>query len=236
MFKAIKSWIISFLHIQLIITLFSLPIFIMWGLPVSILALLGNLIFSPLLALFIALCCLITFCELLQIPHSLADQCLEFVGKFWYKLLSLSSPQWLTGCPIKLLPLTITCCSISYFLYKKYNPSKKDLVKINSILLLIIFSAKSFIPNNALFNYDHMHVIQCNNQTICIDNGTFSRKRSPQSWIDYTLLSDLVKYTGSPQIDTFISFKNNKRTYRAAKLLERQAGISKIILPSQLQN
>lgn len=86
------------------------------------------------------------------------------------------------------------------------------------------------LQQDTQFQYEHMHVIRYKNHTYCIDNGTFSRKRSAQSWIDYTLLTDLVKYTGQPHIDTFISYKNNKRTYHAAKLLERQAGVQKIYL------
>ena len=231
MLKKIKSWAVDFLHLQLVITLFSLPIFIVWGLPISMLSLFGNLLFSPLLVLFIGLCCLITFFEIAQIPYALFVQLLEWTSELWYKLLSLSNSAWLTGCSQNSLIIAVMACIVAYLFNRKYAPSKKKALFVLIFLLATVFITDWFLRKNLYFHLDHMHILQMHNRTICIDCGTFSKKRSPQSWIDYTLLSSLVQYTGKPHIDTFITFAQNKRTYHAAKLLERQAGVSKIIIP-----
>lgn len=234
MFKIIQSWLISFLHIQLIITLFSLPILIMWGLPISTVSLLGNLLFSPLLMFFIALCCMITLFEMFGFSHTYFDYALEQVSTLWYKILSWSSPSWLTGYPIKLLPVTLVACLIFYWFHRQEQTKMKQIY-MSILLLCIIFIAKCFVSLDGHFHYDHMDVIRYKGHTFCIDHGAFSRKRSPQSWIDYTLLPDLVSHTGSPKIDTMITYKNNKRTYRAAKQLERQACIQNLHFPKKLK-
>ena len=234
MLKGIKNWLISFVHLQLVITLFGLPIFVLWGLPVSCATLLGNFIFSPLLVLFIGLCCMITLCELIYIPHALFDYALEQTSMIWYKLLSWSSPAWLIGCSLRTLPIVLLCCIIFYLFHAQTNPSKEKQILLSACFLFIIFSSNYVLKKNVYFIVDQTHILHFQNHTVCIDNGTLSKKRSAQSWIDYTLLPELIRYTGSPHIDTFISFNTNKRIYRAAKKLELQASIKNIFFRNRL--
>ena len=57
--------------VHLAVTLVSLPILIMWGLPFSLAASIGNIAFTPLLACFLAISSLIFFTELLFIPNAM---------------------------------------------------------------------------------------------------------------------------------------------------------------------
>jgi hypothetical protein len=233
MFQSIKNWLAAFVHLQLIIMLFSLPILVLWGLSISCATLPGNLIFSPLLFIFIALCCLITLCELAGISHALLNHTLEYAAAAWYRLLGWSSPTWLTGCSLKALPVILICCAIFYLAHQRKNPSKQQQIFLILFLLTVIFVSEFFLQRNISFRVENLYVVHYKNHTVCIDAGTFSKKRSAQSWIDYTLLPEIVRQTGRPHIDTFISYKNNKRTYHAAKQLERQAGVKKILLPKR---
>lgn len=81
--------------------------------------------FSPLLVLFIGLCCLITFFEIAQIPYALFVQLLEWTSELWYKLLSLSNSAWLTGCSQNSLIIAVMACIVAYLFNRKYAPSKK---------------------------------------------------------------------------------------------------------------
>ena len=128
MLKTVTNWIISFVHIQLIITLFSLPILILWGLPISLASLLGNFIFSPLLFIFIMLSCIITLCAILNIPYHFFVICLEKISTVWYSLLSYGSPSWLTGCSIRTLPIVLICCTLFILHIKKTKQKNNKLV------------------------------------------------------------------------------------------------------------
>jgi hypothetical protein len=49
------AYLVTFTQTQLVITLISLPILVAWGLGYSVMSLVGNLLFSPVLTLFLIL-------------------------------------------------------------------------------------------------------------------------------------------------------------------------------------
>ena len=48
----IIQWLTNFALVQLFLTLISLPILIAWGLPISCISPIGNMIYNPLLCIF----------------------------------------------------------------------------------------------------------------------------------------------------------------------------------------
>src|SRR5690348_393527 len=50
---AAYHWILAMINVQLFMTLISLPICTAWGIPLSMLTILGNLLFSPFLTVYI---------------------------------------------------------------------------------------------------------------------------------------------------------------------------------------
>src|SRR5437763_195216 len=95
--KKVKFFIIRFVQLQLFITLFSLPLLISWGIPLSLLSPLGNLIFGPVLTIFLFLSSLIFFSELIGIPNGLLIALLEKITTWWLCIMHANTQSWLVG-------------------------------------------------------------------------------------------------------------------------------------------
>jgi len=87
----IQRWFLRFIQVQLFITTISLPILLSWGLPISLLSPLGNLIFFPVLVLFLLLSSLVFFFEIIHIPNEWLIYCLEKVTLAWFSILSIGN-------------------------------------------------------------------------------------------------------------------------------------------------
>ena len=65
----VNYWLMRTIYVQLYLSLMSSPILIYWGLPVSLASPLGNILFNPLLVVFLFFSSLLFFTELLHIPN-----------------------------------------------------------------------------------------------------------------------------------------------------------------------
>ena len=89
-------FLLTALRIQLFITLVALPILVYWGLTVSILTIAGNIIFAPLLTIFLLLASLIFFLEILHFPNYYVIYLLEQLSCLWLKISPINPKQfWL---------------------------------------------------------------------------------------------------------------------------------------------
>src|SRR5579862_7575785 len=98
---------ITTLSMQLFLSLVSLPILASWGLPISLMSPIGNVIFSPLLTLFLLLSSIIFFCELFCIPNEFFVWLLELVSQVWRWGLSCTYGSALIACKKPALWLCI---------------------------------------------------------------------------------------------------------------------------------
>ena len=92
-----KRYILNFTQTQLIVTLASIPILVGWGLQISLMSFIGNLIFTPILTIFLILSSIIFFTELLGLPNSFVIKILEITTNFWENALNLGKKEWLIG-------------------------------------------------------------------------------------------------------------------------------------------
>lgn len=106
--KRTEKFLVRSFQLQLYLTLISGPILVYWGLPISLASPIGNIVFHPLLTLFLFLSSLIFFCQILHIPHGICIYGLQKTSHLFHYLLGLGSQQWLMGF-IKP-PLWILCC------------------------------------------------------------------------------------------------------------------------------
>ena len=232
------SYLTRFLYIQLFITLGSLPILISWGLPLSIMSPVGNLLFTPFLMLFLLLSSLIFFLELLHIPNALLIYFLEKTVTGWTSVLSLNSPTWLIGFSQPSIVFFIVLIVATFFIvhHKKLGQPSKGILCF-SLLLILAFSYLKWHSNPP-----HTSQLECNkgvitlfhknNQTIMIDPGVLGRRASTQSWIEYTLLSELNKAYGSTAIDHLIILQPGALAFEAVEFLCKQANVKNIYLTS----
>src|SRR3989339_1295099 len=117
--QSLKANFLFFIELQLLISIVVLPVLIAWGLPVSIMSILGNLIFTQLLTAFIFVSTLLFTTDLLGIPNYFIAQALELITNIWHYILSFGSAHWLVGFPEWIFFISLLCaiaaCSLYYF-------------------------------------------------------------------------------------------------------------------------
>lgn len=233
-FTTIKKWIVNFLHIQLFLSLVSLPVLTAWGLPFSVVTLLGNLFFTPLLTAFLLCCSCIFFLELFHIPNSICINVLEYITQLWLWILSYSSSSWMTALSAKFLWITIVTAFIGYLLL--CIADHISLMTKNSLLLSLLCTP--FIIQYYIKNNHHYRIIHKKKDCLCIsknkdltlyDNGALNQAHRPEQWVDYTLLPTLIKQYGMPQSITFFIAQPTIRTLQSLLRLQKHFFIKKII-------
>lgn len=85
----------SLLLLQAILTIVAVPFLVAWDLPMSRISIIGNILFTPVITLFILISSLIFLTELLHIPNGFLCSLLNVITKHWLQALSCSSPDWL---------------------------------------------------------------------------------------------------------------------------------------------
>ncbi len=91
----IKAYLSNFLQTQLIVTIAAVPILVNWGLSLSLMTFAGNLLFSPILTIFLILSSLVFFTQLLHIPNYFLIVTLDWFTQTWDNILAHGSQDWL---------------------------------------------------------------------------------------------------------------------------------------------
>lgn len=218
--QKLKTNFLFFLELQLLISLVILPILIAWGLPISMMSIVGNLVFAQFLSIFIFLSALLFSSNLLGISNYFITQALELVTNIWYYFLSFGSAYWLIGLPLWIFPISLGSAIIVCVMYhtNTYNQSKRILIL--GILLVMIFTINQiFQPRYAQATMIHgaskIHFIKVHHKIYAFDCGALGARPSSQSWIEYTLIPSLIKSMGATSIDTLVLCKSNSRTHQA---------------------
>jgi hypothetical protein len=238
--KNIQNYIINFTKSQLIVTLVSIPILVGWGLQISMMTFIGNLIFAPVLTIFLILSSLVFFTELIGIPNFFIIKSLEFVTIFWDIVLSLGKKEWLWGfCkPTTFFLFLMPIIAFLILIFIKAKSSKMKFLSMLGFCLLAIcwlstvpqFLSKQ--PTSSTF-YDGKLTINfdTNKRITMIDNGFFNTKSSPEKTINYELKQYLVKNIGKAEIENVILLKPGYRAFKATQELCYSLDVKKITLP-----
>ncbi len=235
MHKKIVDWFLSFLELQLIISLISLPVIIHWGLAISYMVPLANLIFTPLLALFLWCSCIFALCSILHIPCTWLVIILDWLAYIWHYLLSFAKPDWLIGFKYQMIwPATIIATGI-ICAYTLFYPSK-----YRSLLLLCICCASLFFirwtfQKNSMYKLNNlkMYAMHIHNKNYLIDYGSLCSKQNFYSFIDYTIFPELIKTAGITTIDTLVLYKPNKKLPQIAQQFAEQAAVKTIFVTTK---
>lgn len=235
--KAILAYLIDFLNIQLFITLISLPIFISWGISISVISLFSNIICSPFLTLHILLSSLIFLCALFGAPCIPALWLLEHISNLWLFVLhyipettqyGFAQISWINKCIIILVSLTILHT-------KRYTKHKKILLYTCLLASIIAYaeykkrSLNTIIPIEC-FN-GQVQLIATHNHCIIIDPGFIGQRLSSPAWAEHTLLSTITKETGHTTIDALIILRPTLFTFKALELLCKKRAVHTIYIP-----
>ncbi len=223
--------LVSFLELQLVITLMSLPILIAWGLPISYMSLISNLIFTPLLVLFLWCACFFTIFALLNMPCSFFASSLDQLSNLWIWLLSFSKPEWLIGFNINTLWSSIIICFCIIALYHFKKPTTANALIILTTFFCIMLFVRWCTTSNTYqkINDLPMIAIRLNNKNYVVDYGALCSKQNFFNTIDYTIIPKLIKQAGITNIDTLVLCKPNKRLAKVTLQFCQQMNVKKII-------
>ncbi len=224
------------MHVQLFLSLISLPVLVTWGLPFSLTTVFGNLLFTPFLTLFLLISTGIFFFELLHISNNWLIHALEKLCAFWMYCLDHGSTTWLYGIDYYGLIICILCAfTACILLHHKHWGREKNSWYLFLLLLLVPFTYQKirsfFTQKGHITCIKKNALITSSNGTISvIDYGALGEKKSAGTWIQYTFLAEALKQCGSVQFDTVTCPYANSQTLEALNTLCRHARVKKIAI------
>lgn len=233
-----QQWIVRFIQLQLFLSLMSLPIMLAWGLPVSLLSPLGNLIFGPILTVFLFLSSLIFFAELLMIPNSLLINVMETLTHWWLTIMFSDQQRFLVGFskPSIIVLCIIPIIAMIIMLNKTTAHHYKNIGCLAALFLTITFALKYTVSTNHAIieipcNNGFVTILKTSDQLILIDPGFIGQRTSATSWVSYTLIPSIIKATGSTVIDHCIILQPNILVFEALEQLSTKIVIRKLYIP-----
>jgi hypothetical protein len=224
--------------VQIFLTLISLPILIGWGLPLSLIAPLGNLLFSPILGVYLACALIVFFTELGKIPNSIVLWFLEQVSGIWLWCLQRleSSVQIGFARPhaffLCIIPL-MACATVWYFRRRAPYICLLWLSVLLSVLCITLYATQqSSITCTVDRDGTPITCIIRNGTVAVVDaDGALSRKASADEWIIYHLIPAITAYTGATQIDHCMIVHPRQRTFEAITALCARMKIGTVYVP-----
>ncbi|MBD3231675.1 hypothetical protein GF322_03355 [Candidatus Dependentiae bacterium] len=224
-FYKILFFLSKFVQIQLFIIIISLPILIAWGLPISKLSLLGNLIFLPFLTMFLILSSLLFFTQILNIPNDRLIYCFEKLVQLWQYFLNLSFDSWLFGFSepnflfLILIPLVVLIILSNDYLNRF---AYRRIVAFISLIFFInfYFFYNDFCSKNiTLCSGKNKLLISRNPEgnIFLYDFNFLKSKRGLGNFLEYELKPYILKNFGRIKIQDLIFVKPNKRDFLIKK-------------------
>lgn len=247
-YTTVKYYFINALQTQLIITVVAMPILVAWGMGTSLATFVGNIIFTPILGVFLMLSSMLFFTELFGIPNGSVIYLLEHLTSWWDKMLSYGQPSWLFNCAHPgMWPLAISIILALWCI--QHRTLTSAFKKCMCMAGLIIAIGGSLW----LFTLYRQHS-QCNIVTVfdregktpalqgsltyaiidgrrcIIDQGFYARKKSADQAILFELKPYLVTKIGTASVDVLIITKPSLGSFQAATALCAYCGVKTLFV------
>jgi hypothetical protein len=227
--STLRRWAISGVRVQLLTTALSLPVLIAWGLPVSIMSIVGNLLATPFLMGALLLYSLLFLTELIGFPNKMLYLSTEYLTLAWDSLLNLGKGSWLIGFSAPPLAVSIILCSATAVGLWWAVHSYKIRIEIASIgVMVLCLGFCAIFKNQFDHGLEHISCIKRNNQRLVIDDGFFSFKTSYKSPVRYQIKPLLYKTFGTKHIHRWHSTCSGIRSLRALNEVLNQIRIDEI--------
>jgi hypothetical protein len=235
-----RFYVVQLLTLQLFLFLLSFPVLLLWGMPISIMAIISTPLFTPFLTLFLSLSVLIFFCVLCSIPYGFFLWILDYLVLVWDFLLQKSSASWLYGfaIPSEWILFLFAFFNTIFLLYSlRFSHQKRlQLLLVYSGLLIGFFWCYTKIPKperNIQYGEKAGELVlySKNSTRILIDQGFFARSKSPESWVRYTLIPSCIKQFGSNKFNVVIVHKWTMQSIKMITSLLEYCDIKHLIVP-----
>jgi len=222
----ILNYLLKFLQVQLVISLILLVILPSWGFALSMLSPLGNIIFTPVFISFLLLSSLLFFAEILHIPNGFLIYPLEKITHAWLYLIPDFNNVFLVGFskPPVLFIIAVPILTVAVLVHRKINSLKKSIFALAllftfSCAYLKLINCPSRVIKHIACNGAQVTLIHNYRTTIVIDPGYIGRRISAPSWVEYTLVPEIIKSCGSNCIEHLVVMQPGKMTFDAIQKL-----------------
>lgn len=245
---SVKYYFLNALQTQLIITVIAMPILVAWGMGTSLMTFVGNILFTPLLGVFLMLSSMLFFTEVLGIPNGMLAYALEQLTSSWDRILAYGQPSWLFTCAhpgmwplLGSILLTLWCIQ-----HRRLTSARKKIMCMTFIILVMagslwiftLYRQHTLCNTVTVFNRTDKTGIVNGSLTFttleyhrCIvDHGFFARKKSADHAVLFELKPYLVKTIGASSLDSLIITKPSLGSFQAATALCSYCGVKKLFV------
>lgn len=192
--------------------------------------------YSPFLIVFLLISCLLFFFELFYLPNGWLIWSLELLTTVWSWLISQGSSGWLIGFKKPSLWVLFIFPLTSFYILQ-HKKLSRPLVSSLCFLLILVGAASflKFYPQPTIVikqipcNKGFVTIIKAHNTITVIDPGVMGQRVS-NSWVEYTLIKELVQNFGTTTIDHCIVAKPGILTFDYCAQICRLAKVSSLYL------
>lgn len=234
--KKIRTSLVKQLHLHLFLTLFSAPLFLHWGLPISLFSFIGNIIFAPLITAFLLLSSILFFLECLHIPHGLFNILLEYLTSCWNFLLSFAQWSWIVAIPEPSLIISL-CIPLAalVIVHTKYLSTPTNNCAALSIFLIIAYAWTYVGASHEIYSsidcFEKKITLIHTKKVCIIDQGALGRRISAPATVRQKMIPTLIK-KGITTVDHVIIVRPSICTFKALIALMQSLRVKNIYLPS----
>jgi hypothetical protein len=233
----LKNHFARLFYIQLVMSIYSMIIVVFWGIPFCPLSFLGNILFSPVLTIFLGLCTLLFFTELCFIPNKYIIYLIEIISSWWIYVLQLGSTTAYNitfAKPSYLLVITMAYATF-FVIIQPIDYKKKNiyLICILGLSFWLMAQPQIFCPTviDVPCTQGNLYLIKNNNELMIVDPGYLGRYVSAQSYVEYTLLPTIRMRYGTETIDHIIILQPSLNLFHAINKLLQIAKVKHIYVP-----
>lgn len=211
----ILKWLNKIITLQAAMMIVSVPFMHFNGMAISPLSIIGNIVFTPFLFLFMAISIATFFLDFFSIITLKNFAILNWGTNSWYKLLSLSISNkfsFLIG-NIEFKFFLFLCIFFGVFtFYQRIKPS--TTLKLIFILFFLTHAASKpflhFLNNKESIKIDNKEIkiigFGLKNQVVLMKSPELNKKMRSKFWQEFKLKPKIAKEFGT---DQFVIFKKN---------------------------
>lgn len=216
--------LLTVLELQLTVMALSLPVILAQGMPISLLAVAGNVLFTPFLFGFLLLASLIFITQMFALPNMMLITALDYFRRIWLAcmahvdgrvMLELPSPG-LAGAA--LLFISALC-----LIMLRIQSIRIRCTLLFSFLIIsctgLYFCAR---PAHAYLAFKHgagtLHVCAIDTELSMIDDGIRSHS-GLKSFLAYSVIPKVRAQCGTTRISTLVFLKPTSASSEIARLL-----------------
>lgn len=233
----LKNHFARLFYIQLIMSIYSMIIVVFWGIPLCPLSFIGNILFSPVITVFLGLCTILFFTELCFIPNAYIIYLLEILSSWWIYILQLGSTTAYNitfAKPSYLLVITIAYATF-FIIIQSINYKQKSIYLLSILGISFWLMAQPQTSQPLIIDIPcaqgNLHIIKNKNGLIIVDPGHLGRYASAPSYVEHTLLPAIRMHYGTEIIDHIILLQPSQNLFQAIEKLLQLTTIKHLYVP-----